>query len=154
MEITPLFSKQCTSFFNEFGTAKHMVLSTSLHDHVTSRMMSIIQLNGSFYFQTDQTFRKYGQLLKNRNVSLCTDNIQIEGISQELGRPMDFPHFITAYQKAFLHSFQLYSSLQNERLFQITPTFIERWIYKDGVPFIETFDFKTSQYKIQQYLSI
>lgn len=39
-----------------------MVLSTSLHDEVTSRMMSFIIQDEKFYFQTDNRFRKYAQL--------------------------------------------------------------------------------------------
>lgn len=39
---------------------EEMVLSSAEHNEVTSGMMSIVCMNGSFYFQTDKTFRKYG----------------------------------------------------------------------------------------------
>ena len=154
METTPLFEKQYKLFFKEFGIAKKMVLSTSLACHVTSRTMSIIQIDDFFYFQTDRTFRKYAQLLENPNVSLCIDNIQIEGRCKEMGHPKEHPRFLSIYEKAFPHSFKLYSSLQNERLFQIEPTFIERWIYQNDIPFIETFDLKTKRYCIEKYTGV
>ena len=70
-----------------------MVLSTSENDIVSSRMMSVILMDGTFYFQTDCTFRKYRQISSNRNVALCIDNIQIEGICEELGHRPDNEDF-------------------------------------------------------------
>ena len=46
-------------FYEEFGCGKKMVLSTLQSNKVASRMMSVVLLNGIFYFQTDKTFRKY-----------------------------------------------------------------------------------------------
>ena len=80
------FEAHMQNFFQEFGSGRHMVLSTSLHDHVTSRMMSVIQMDGLFWFQTDRHFRKYRQLAENPRVALCADNIQIEGLCREAGR--------------------------------------------------------------------
>lgn len=45
----------------------------------------------------------------------------------------------------------MYTSLDNERLFIITPTYVERWIYKEGVPFLEIFDIEKENYKLEQY---
>ena len=33
----------------------------------------------------------------------------------------------------------------------IKPMFIERWIYIDGVPFIETFRIEEEEYRIEEY---
>lgn len=38
-------------------------------------MMSVVLINGVFYFQPDKTFRKYEQIKDNPNVALCIDNI-------------------------------------------------------------------------------
>ena len=46
-------------FYEGFGCGKKMVLSTLQSDKVSSRMMSVVLINGIFYFQTDKTFRKY-----------------------------------------------------------------------------------------------
>ena len=128
-----------------------MVLSSSEKDKVTSRMMSIVQYNGMFYFQTDKSFRKYHQLISNPQVALCIDNIQIEGICEEIGHPTDCSPFCNIYQECFSSSFKKYSSLKNERLFVVKPTYIECWLYKDGIPFIETFDIENHIYNLSQY---
>lgn len=48
-----MFEDKYLKFWQEFGTCKKMVLSTSLNDKVTSRMMSIVVMDGKLYFQTD-----------------------------------------------------------------------------------------------------
>lgn len=145
------FEKEYMKFWKDFGDSKKMVLSTSLNDIVTSRMMSIVVINEKLYFQTDNTFRKYNQLKSNPNVALCIDNIQIEGVSEEIGHPMEHTDFCNAYKRCFPNSFDRYSSLENERLFVVTPTFIEKWTYIEGVPYMETFDMKNKTYLLQQY---
>lgn len=145
------FEIQYSAFLNEFGKGKTMVLSTSLKDKVTSRMMSVVQQNGVFYFQTDKHLRKYNQLIKNESVALCIDNIQIEGIAKELGHPLENTAFCSLYKECFIGSFERYSSLSKEVLFAVTPLRVERWIYKEGVPFIETFDIANKEYSIYEY---
>lgn len=138
-------------FWHNFGEWKQMVLSTCEKEQVTSRMMSIIQKDGLLYFQTDKTFRKYKQLLTNPKVSLCESNIQIEGICIEIGCPKENPSFCLLYKQYFPNSFERYSFLNNERLFQVKPFRIQQWIYKEGVPFIEIYDLEKQCYSIQEY---
>lgn len=147
-----IFEDAYIKFWQGIGESKKMVLSTSLDDIVTSRTMSIVILNEKFYFQTDRTFRKYGQLMGNPNVALCADNIQIEGYCSELGIPSENAEFSNAYKKYFPNSYNRYSSLENERLFAVTPTFIERWLYIDNHPYMETFDIINQKYDLVQYL--
>ena len=142
------FSEKYEAFLSDFGKSRKMVLSTSENNKVSSRMMSVIQIKGTFYFQTDVTFRKYRQLSTNRNVALCIDNIQIEGTCEELGHPMDNADFCKQFKDCFKGSFDAYTSLKNERLFAVKPVFIERWIYENGIPFIETFDVLKQDYSI------
>lgn len=47
--MTDNFENLYSAFLNEFGKGKTMVLSTSLSDKITSRMMSVIQQNGVFF---------------------------------------------------------------------------------------------------------
>lgn len=117
-------------------------------------MMSVIQVNGKFYFQTDVTMKKYHQLKFNKNVALCIDNIQIEGICEEIGRPLDNDFFSDIFQKCFKGSFDAYSSLENERLFAVKPLFIERWIYDGSIPYIESFNITNKQYSCKKYVSL
>ncbi len=48
------FKNTLNKFYNDFGTYKAMVLSTSLNDKVSSRMVSVIVIDGIFYFQTNK----------------------------------------------------------------------------------------------------
>lgn len=142
------------NFYKELGESKKMVLSTSLNDVVTSRMMSIVVLNKKIYFQTDRTFRKYNQIKENPKVSLCIDNVQIEGECEKVGMPSDNAEFVEAYKKHFPSSYTRYSCLKNERLFVVTPTFVEKWLYIDGIPYIEIFDIVHRQYELRQYVGV
>lgn len=149
-----LFCEAYSKFWEELGTNRIMVLSTSLNDIVTSRPMSILILDGELYFQTDRTFRKYAQLMGNPSVALSAANIQIEGQCKEIGVPRDNLNFWNAYKEHFTNSFHRYSSLENERLFVVTPTFIERWTYIDNIPYMETFDIPNHKYILKQYKGI
>lgn len=149
-----MFEEEFLKFWQEFGRSKKMVLSTSFNDIVTSRTMSIINLNSILYFQTDNTFRKYYQIKNNAHVALCIDNIQIEGLCNEIGNPMENEDFCNAYRECFANSFNRYTLLKNERLFAIVPTFIERWIYINGFPHIQIFDITNRKYALKQYFGI
>lgn len=148
------FSDKLDEFLSDFGKGRTMVLSTSENDVVSSRMMSVVQIEGVFYFQTDITFRKYRQLSANPNVALCIDNIQIEGICEEVGHPLQNALFCERFRECFKGSYDAYTALENERLFAVRPTHIERWLYRDGVPYIETLDIKERTYDIVQYIGV
>ena len=145
------FQEAYASLLKELGGSRKMVLSTSLRDAVTSRMMSVVILHGRFYFQTDAASRKYRQLKGNPRVSLCTENIQIEGHCREAGAPLEGREFASAYQKAFPSSYRRYSGLESERLFEVAPAFIQKWTYREGVPYIETFDVANGRYQASRY---
>lgn len=146
------FKEQCTLLFKQLGEYHNMVLSTSTENHVTSRMMSVVIINGLFYFQTDKNFRKYKQLEKNNKAALCMDNFQIEGICKEIGKPLDCPHFCEFFKKYYLGSYEKYSSLENERLFILESQYIKKWIYEDGEPYEEIYDFIQKVYEKKLYV--
>lgn len=145
------FSEKYEAFLSEFGKARKMVLSTSKDDIVSSRMMSVILMDGRFYFQTDVTSKKYCQLMSNKNAALCADNIQIQGICEDIGHPRSNTSFCSLFRECYRGSFDAYTMLENERLFAVIPTYIERWVYKENVPYIESFDVKARNYKISRY---
>lgn len=149
-----IFSDKFKIFLSDFGKGRKMVLSTSENNRVSSRMMSVVQISGEFYFQTDITMRKYHQISANGNVALCIDNIQIEGKCTEIGRPLDNTLFCDVFQECFKGSYDAYSALNNERLFVVKPSYIECWVYKERVPYIETFDMNSRQYSFDKYLGV
>ena len=152
LESRTTFSDVYRAFLQEFGKGRKMVLSTSLQDYVTSRMMSIVQKEGNFYFQTDREMRKYGQLSGNPRVALCIENIQIEGLCREIGRPVEHQDFCSLYEECFPGSFHRYSALEKECLFEVTPLYIERWLYLEGKPFIEILDVEGQRYLRREYV--
>lgn len=149
--MTDYWTKKLDDFFEEFGDARKMVLSTSSNGKVSSRMMSVVQTGGIFYFQTDLNFRKVQQIKENPTVALCIDNFQIEGICKDFGHPLENTDFYRLYQENFKNSFDAYTHNENEILFGVKPSFIERWIYQNKRPFIETFDFEHKIYKLEEY---
>ena len=72
----------------------------------------------------------------------------------ETGHPLDNTMFCDIYKECFKGSYDAYSMLSNERLFIVKPLYIERWIYADGVPYIETFDMSTQQYGFDRYIGV
>lgn len=146
------YNIKLNEFFDKLGNAKKMVLSTSFNDKISSRMMSLVIINHCFYFQTDLTFRKYQQLKKNSNVSLCIDNIQIEGISEELGHPLENAEFSEHFKNNFVGSYNLYTGLKNERLFKVTPTYIKLWIYENKIPHTVIFNLENQTFKKEEYI--
>lgn len=148
------FETAYTNFFKELGESKCMVLSTSVRNVVSSRTMSVIILRKQFYFQTDKTFRKYREIQENNNVSLCIDNIQVQGQCQEIGNPCENEEFSEAYKKYFPSAYKKYTFLNNERLFVVKPTFIEKWNYLNNIPHIETFDILQKEYHFRAYMGV
>lgn len=140
-------------FWKEMGDSSKMVLSTCGKDgRVTSRTVCCVIINGVFYFQTDVRSTKAEQIAENANVALCVDNIQIEGVCTLRGEPEDYPEFLELLEKNFYSTYERYSMLENEVLYAVTPTRLERWIYdEDGTPFIARFDFEKHEYDIEKY---
>lgn len=149
--VLETFDMKSTLLFHQLGKHNHMVLSTSLNDKVTSRMMSVVIADKLFYFQTDRNFRKYEQLKKNPNVSLCLENIQIEGVCKEIGHPLDYPFFCHLFKECYPGSYEKYSSLPDEIVFEIRPLYIQKWSYVDGEPYIESYDFYNKKYNNIHY---
>lgn len=127
------------------------VLSTSLNDVVTSRMISVIGINGKFYFQTDSQMEKYTQIVNNANVSLCFDNISIQGTCKTAGVPADNKDFCDLYAKYFRNAYDLYTHLDNEVLLEITPSVIKLWSYEDNCPYREVYNITDKTYLKQKY---
>lgn len=150
------YQSKINKLFEQLGIGQIMQLATSLNDKVFVRSMSVIICNQKFYFQTDKTFNKYLQLSYNENVALCFNNIHIEGTARELGHPLKSENlfFTDKYKECFPGSYEKYTHLSNEVLFEITPSFITVWDYDNGKPFREFFDCSNEIYKKLFYNSI
>lgn len=151
-----MFKEQVKVLFEKIGSNKKMCLATSKDDIVTARFMSVITVNQKLYFQTDKNFNKYQQIIRNPNIALSYSNISITGKCCEIGRPMDEKNYFFAclFEKYYKGSFDSYSHLESERLFEVIPTTITVWDYdKYGKAYREYYDFNEQTYKIEYYLS-
>lgn len=146
-----MFEEKYNKLLSDIGNHKTMVLSTSVNDMVYSRMMSVVQYNKKFYFQTDCKMDKYSQLKINSNVSLCFDNISIQGKCKEIGIPLEDESFCELYSKHFNRAYQMYSHLENEVLFEITPTVIKVWSYENNQPYYDIYNVKGKTYVRNAY---
>ena len=145
------YTEKIKEVYDQIGDHAKIVLATSNDTIVSARMMSFVINKEIFYFQTDKNFRKYRDIQLNKHVALCIDNIQIEGICEEVGHPLDNETFCLLFKKYFKSSFDSYSFLKDERLFTITPTFIQRWNYIDNKPLIESYDILNQNYNEREY---
>lgn len=108
---------------------KLMVLATSFENHVTARMVSIVNDGMIVYFQTDKNFVKYQQIKQNPNVALCIGNIQIEGTAQITCQPLENPFFVEAYKKSHESSFKKYSHLKDNVIIEVRSKLVTYWKY-------------------------
>ena len=147
-----MYEEKLKNLFESIGEARKIVLSTSYGNRVTSRMMSFIICDNKFYCQTDKTLLKNQQIKLNPNVALCIDNIQIEGVAKNIGRPLENKKIINLFKKYYKTSYEIYSFLENEILLEIEPIFIRVWIYKDFIPVREFYNLKTKDLREELYL--
>ena len=147
-----MFDKKIIELFQIIGEAKKAVLATSSNNRVTSRMMSFVIYKNKFYCQTDKRFLKVEQILDNPKVSICIDNIQIEGIAQIIGKPSENNIFSTLFNKYFKNSYENYSFLENEVLLKINPTFKAVWNYKESIPIRNFYKLDSKEYIEEIYI--
>ena len=136
------FEREISMFFDKMGIAKKMVLATCAEQKTTARTVSCIFSGGNIYFQTDRNFLKYKQIVKNPNVALCIDNIQIEGLASDVGHPLNKnnEYFWVPFSVNFRSAYEKYSSLPDNRLLKVKPVFITLWEYDKGKPYRIFFD--------------
>jgi len=125
------FREELEKFSNQTGDHKHMALATCDDNYPTVRTMSVIIYNDNIYFQTGTDLHKYDQISANKNVALCFDNVQIEGIAKIIGKPLDKNNeeIMEKYKKCFESSFKKYSYLDNEVLIMVKIKKITIWKY-------------------------
>lgn len=140
------------AFFEKTGAAAHPALATAGNDgRVSARTMSVVRLGDRFYFQIDGDSRKAAQLRENPRAALCLGNLQIEGVCREIGRPQEHKAFCAAYRAAFPSTFDRYTHLECERLWEFAPDFAKKWIYEGGEPFKEILDPASGIIEKQKY---
>lgn len=148
-----IYEEQLKSTFDELGVAKKMTLATSVNDIVSARTISVLILGGRFYFQTDKNMDKGKEISFNEHVALAVGNIQIKGICKELGHPTEKQNeeFLTHFKEHYNSAYTKYSHLENERVYEITPTLIKLWKYTENTPCIEFIDCEKQTCSLLKY---
>nr|WP_040428987.1 pyridoxamine 5'-phosphate oxidase family protein [Acetivibrio cellulolyticus] len=121
-------------FVNCLEKHELIVLSTCLKDKVKSRMMCFVNDELVIYLLTGKRSNKCKQIEGNDNVSLCIDNIQIEGKAKIIGSPMDennteiskiFKSRHSAYYKRFAH-------FKVATFIEIRCEYLKQWKFENG----------------------
>lgn len=107
---------------------REIVVATSYKDKVTARTVYCICNGLDIYFITSRAYTKYKQIQKNNKVALAASNIQMEGISEDLGHPKDteneFIKDICELDEGYKKYYNKYSRLKNTVLIKVNPTLI------------------------------
>ncbi len=112
------------------------VLSTASEGHVSSRSMSIVNKGLDIYFQTHTCYSKHKQMSENPNVSLCFNNISIEGEAEVIGdwRDEKNQELLELYKSVHPGSYGAYGLLEGQVVYHIKPRLVKLWKYIDGTP--------------------
>ena len=96
------FENEKGKVYKKIGKSKFAVLATSSQNKPTARTMSIVFFDNKIYCQTSNEYVKYKQICENKNVALCIENIQIEGIANIKGKTIEQSKFIEMYKKIIM----------------------------------------------------
>lgn len=141
------YSDMLSKLWDKIGTHSVMVLSTCCENRVTSRPVSVVVIDGKFFFQTDVNYLKCRQIKENPNTALSFKNFSIEGRCKIMDKPLAHSSFIKAMTEHFPSAVKRYSGLDTERVLEITPTLIYLWEYENDKPYTEYYDLRNETYR-------
>lgn len=148
------FEKAVERMFEILGNSKIMALASSVNDYVMVRNVSCLFYDEKIYFKTDKNFRKTKQIIKNPQVAMCFNGIQVEGIAKNKGLVVDEPgrRFEEGYKKYLWESYNKYSHTDTEILIEVTPKYVEIWdTSQDGYAFQLFLDFDKKEVEVKNY---
>jgi len=121
-----LFEKEVRQLLSHIT---QMSLATCNNNKVTARTIFVICKDFDILFLTKRSYNKYKQILKNPNVALCVDNIQIEGIAYIKGHPQleENKKFVDYCLENGYESFKRYMKNKTTALIQVEPKLITLW---------------------------
>lgn len=116
-----------------FKGNKEIVLSTCVENKVTSRTMSYIYMDQCFYFLTHDKSMKFKQIQKNSQVSLCLNNIQIEGHTEIKGHPFIESNKIISesFTESYNDFFKRFAHMKNAVFVEVKINDIKIWKLED-----------------------
>jgi uncharacterized pyridoxamine 5'-phosphate oxidase family protein len=91
-----------------------IVLATYDGDHVTARAMNLVNNGLTIYFQTGKNSEKGKQIIKNPNVAMAIDNIQIEAFAIFTDDTDEIRLCSTKFKEKFPHLYEKYVDFPEE----------------------------------------
>ena len=141
------FENKLPPLWESIGSCGVMTISACSHSRVTSRPVSVVVIDGKFYFQTDIRYLKCRQIKENPNIALSFRNFSIEGRCRIMDKPVMHRDFIKSMTEHFPSAVTRYSGVDTERVLEITPTLIYLWEYENDKPYMEYYDFRNDTYR-------
>ena len=130
LDFETVKSKVC-EHLNNF---ENIVLSTCSKNIVTSRMMSFANDGLIFYFLTGKRSRKCKQIEENECVSLCIDNVQMEGKARLIGHASDKDNskICEIFKKRHEGFFKRFAHFKAATFIEVKCVQIKQWKMTDG----------------------
>jgi len=121
-----------TEFFNEvvaiLNHTEEIVIFTKIHERISSRIVYCICDNLNIYFIGFKDSNEYNEVNKNDNITLSTNNIEVEGFTEILGHPLakenNFFKFFCEEDEDHWEYYKEFSKYKHAILIKVNPTMI------------------------------
>ena len=119
-----------------------IVLATSLNNRVTARTVTYATKGLEIYFMSWGHHKKCVQIIGNPKVALVKHNVNIEGIAEILGNPLDEKNkeYAGIYKKKLPRDFGGFAHQPGMVMVKVTPTFIVSMVRIDNRLYLEHLD--------------
>jgi hypothetical protein len=133
--------KATETLLEQIGQDKIMVLATRKGDGVAARTVNIYVYDGCFYFITEADSNKYAQIIRNENVALSIDAIQITGYATPLEHPCDEANkqIANLVEQQLPQQFARYASKPIMRLIRVKPVYASFILLETGEGYVIDF---------------
>jgi general stress protein 26 len=120
---------------------KTLVFATSEDNRITIRTMSHVNEGLTVYFQTGEHYLKTQQIRANPKVAMSVGSVDIEGVAEIIGHPMDTANesVLNKLRRKHPNAVERWSSLPNQVIVKIEIQTARQWRYVDDKPVIATF---------------
>ena len=133
--------KATETLLEQIGQDKIMVLATRKGDGVAARTVNIYAYDGCFYFITEADSNKYAQIIRNENVALSIDAIQITGYAIPLEHPCNEANkqIANLVEQQLPQQFARYASKPVMRLIRVKPVYASFILLETGEGYVIDF---------------
>lgn len=88
------------------------VLATSAEGIPTTRMVSVVVIDGKIVFQTSTALEKYQQIAQNRHVAMDFTNINMQGVAFiRDGQALEHEDFVAKFKEKHESSYNAYTKM-------------------------------------------